>query len=71
MVARHARLIERELSADAKFEIIADVRNPRRHQDSWEGLAGRPRDQLIVVELVVQKHIPQRPLQSDVFDIVA
>src|ERR1700689_1377090 len=44
MITGYARLVERELGADAEFEPVADVCDSGRHQDRRESLTRRPCD---------------------------
>src|SRR5216684_3870017 len=67
----YARVVERELGADSHLKIMADVSNTWSRQYGGKGRAGRSRDQLVVVDLIEQKQVTKRRLQSDVLDIVA
>src|SRR5580704_12285142 len=71
MRSRPARGVERELSAQSHLKVVADVGKPGSREDRREGLSRRPRYELVVVELVEQEHVAQRPLQSDILNIVA
>src|SRR6266851_5253858 len=69
--AGSARGVERELGAESHLEVIADVSNTWSRQYGGKGRAGRSCDQLVVVDLIEQKQVTKRRLQSDVLDIVA
>src|ERR1700740_1775814 len=69
--ARPARGVERELCAESQLKVIADIGNTGGRQYGGEGLTGRPRDQLVVVELIEEKQVSKRLLQSDILDVVA
>src|SRR5260370_31587818 len=69
--AGSARGVERELGADSHLEVIADVSNTWSRQYGGKGRAGRSRDQLVVVDLIEQKHVTKRRLRSNVLDIFA
>src|SRR6266852_8389975 len=69
--AGSARRVERELGADSHLEVIADVSNTWSRQYGGKGRAGRSCDQLVVVDLIEQKQVTKRRLQSDVLDIIA
>src|SRR5713101_9749929 len=71
MSARLARVVQSELRAERYLEMIADVGYPRSRENRGKGLPGWSRYELVVVEFVEQEHIPQRPFQSDVLNIVA
>jgi hypothetical protein len=69
--AGSARVIERELGAERQLKVIADVSNTGGRQYGGKGLTGGPRDQLVVIELIKEKQVTERRLQSNVLDIVA
>src|ERR1700730_11999221 len=69
--AGSARGVERELGADSHLKVIADVSDTWSRQYGGKGRAGRSRDQLVVVDLIEQKQVTKRRLQSDVLDIIA
>src|SRR6266436_6475665 len=62
---------DRSVCADSHLEVIADVSNTWSRQYGGKGRAGRSCDQLVVVDLIEQKQVTKRRLQTDVLDIIA
>src|SRR5215469_7131563 len=71
MVARYGCLVERELSAQCQFKMVAHVGNARCRQDGGESLAAGSPEKLVVVKLVEEIQVTKRPLEPDVLNVVA